>query len=91
MITQIYSIQNVEEALACAKAGADRIGVLVGEKDGPFPCAVSKEEAKKIFEALKGKAMRVLISVKKTTEKIVLRSEERRVGKECRSRWSPYH
>ena len=23
--------------------------------------------------------------------KIVIRSEERRVGKECRSRWSPYH
>ena len=22
---------------------------------------------------------------------MVLRSEERRVGKECRSRWSPYH
>ena len=21
----------------------------------------------------------------------VMRSEERRVGKECRSRWSPYH
>ena len=21
----------------------------------------------------------------------MLRSEERRVGKECRSRWSPYH
>src|SRR5258708_10769326 len=25
------------------------------------------------------------------TEKMLLRSEERRVGKECRSRWSPYH
>src|SRR3712207_2208273 len=24
-------------------------------------------------------------------EKYVTRSEERRVGKECRSRWSPYH
>src|SRR3712207_7508374 len=24
-------------------------------------------------------------------EEAVLRSEERRVGKECRSRWSPYH
>ena len=24
-------------------------------------------------------------------EKRQLRSEERRVGKECRSRWSPYH
>ena len=23
--------------------------------------------------------------------KSALRSEERRVGKECRSRWSPYH
>ena len=22
---------------------------------------------------------------------LLLRSEERRVGKECRSRWSPYH
>ena len=24
-------------------------------------------------------------------KELVLRSEERRVGKECRSRWSPYH
>ena len=23
--------------------------------------------------------------------KFIIRSEERRVGKECRSRWSPYH
>src|SRR5260370_40454658 len=26
-----------------------------------------------------------------TFEREVMRSEERRVGKECRSRWSPYH
>ena len=24
-------------------------------------------------------------------EIVIMRSEERRVGKECRSRWSPYH
>src|SRR3712207_7016452 len=34
-------------------------------------------------------------SMKKLTpeewDKVVQRSEERRVGKECRSRWSPYH
>ena len=24
-------------------------------------------------------------------QKLTYRSEERRVGKECRSRWSPYH
>ena len=29
--------------------------------------------------------------VNKSTGKEVPRSEERRVGKECRSRWSPYH
>ena len=28
------------------------------------------------------------ISIKEVTNQ---RSEERRVGKECRSRWSPYH
>ena len=28
---------------------------------------------------------------KKGMNVLVLRSEERRVGKECRSRWSPYH
>ena len=26
-----------------------------------------------------------------TNRDLVMRSEERRVGKECRSRWSPYH
>ena len=26
-----------------------------------------------------------------TTRRVRHRSEERRVGKECRSRWSPYH
>ena len=24
-------------------------------------------------------------------DRVKIRSEERRVGKECRSRWSPYH
>jgi len=28
---------------------------------------------------------------KKEYENLKSRSEERRVGKECRSRWSPYH
>ena len=63
MFTQIYSIQTVEEALGCVEAGADRIGVLVGTPGGKFPCAIHEEEAEKIFEALKGKAVRVLISV----------------------------
>ena len=34
----------------------------------------------------KGKIVDVL-----TKNYDIIRSEERRVGKECRSRWSPYH
>ena len=33
----------------------------------------------------------ILILNQESTEKAIRRSEERRVGKECRSRWSPYH
>ena len=32
-----------------------------------------------------------LVLHEKIAEAAVVRSEERRVGKECRSRWSPYH
>ena len=31
------------------------------------------------------------LSTKEVKTLIINRSEERRVGKECRSRWSPYH
>ena len=63
------------------------------------------EERRKAFEDLKSKdeksaseievQMRKLqhLSVRSSLRPIplILRSEERRVGKECRSRWSPYH
>ena len=33
----------------------------------------------------------LLIRIVQLSKWITSRSEERRVGKECRSRWSPYH
>lgn len=75
MFTQIYSIQTVEEALACVEAGADRVGVLVGVPGGKFPCAIHEDEAGRIFEALKGKAVRVLISVADNEEDILSQTE----------------
>ena len=33
----------------------------------------------------------ILLSAMLLTQAVCGRSEERRVGKECRSRWSPYH
>ena len=38
-----------------------------------------------------GGAVTATMNGRKQLMKIRIRSEERRVGKECRSRWSPYH
>ena len=37
------------------------------------------------------KTLEELMAIKEKTKEKMTRSEERRVGKECRSRWSPYH
>ena len=55
----------------------DAMRLLEKEKMGCFVPMQYKISIKK------GKKVRVLVPV--------VRSEERRVGKECRSRWSPYH
>ena len=45
-----------------------------------------------IKEYKKGLGDMVLVAITpRTTIELPARSEERRVGKECRSRWSPYH
>ena len=47
----------------------------------------AKKKAGELHEYYRGKNI-ALIFEKTSTR---TRSEERRVGKECRSRWSPYH
>ena len=47
-----------------------------------------------VFEELKRRGLIEQMTNEKEIEELVnagKRSEERRVGKECRSRWSPYH
>src|SRR2546425_10679221 len=44
-----------------------------------------------VEETAKGIGHTVVEGAKFSGEKLKERSEERRVGKECRSRWSPYH
>ena len=55
----------------------------IGQEE--YHAAAEQDENRKALSKL-GKAT-------KATKRIslILRSEERRVGKECRSRWSPYH
>ena len=49
-----------------------------------------KAAGKRIFPA-GGEWFRALDLTPLEQVRVVIRSEERRVGKECRSRWSPYH
>ena len=57
-----------------------KIALVTGASYGigfAIACAMSDAGATIVFNDIK--------------QELVDRSEERRVGKECRSRWSPYH
>jgi len=60
------------------------------EPAGPRPVTVSTAAARAGLRLLSA-AARAALTVPYGGEQLVARSEERRVGKECRSRWSPYH
>ncbi len=69
MITQIFSIQTVEEALGCIEAGADRIGLAI-DTGVSLPNQVSLEKAKEIFDAIGDRAVKVLICVTNSDEQL---------------------
>ena len=56
---------------------------------------VSKDDFRRALgepdEAFVSRVNETLSSLRLQKERKHMRSEERRVGKECRSRWSPYH
>src|SRR5258706_5168840 len=88
--TQRYGTCNTMETLLVAEGIAAQVLPRIG-----------KIYSEKSVEIRGDEATRKLVkNAKAATEKdyytewlapVVLRSEERRVGKECRSRWSPYH
>ena len=60
---------------------------MLGKADAtPMIAVKDLDRARKFYEDALGLKAR-----HEWGEGIALRSEERRVGKECRSRWSPYH
>ena len=50
-----------------------------------------KDEINRVIRQLHEETQLTIISITHDIEEVAKRSEERRVGKECRSRWSPYH
>lgn len=70
MIVQIAGIRNVDDAVMCAKAGADIIGLLVGQKHNSFEF-ISKELAREIKLALPKGTKTTLITHLEDCEQIV--------------------
>src|SRR2546429_1496442 len=70
-------------------AGAIYIGAVAEDSSGYPDC---RPEYYRVFQELIRVGTRPETQVRIVTPVIEMkRSEERRVGKECRSRWSPYH
>jgi len=55
------------------------------------PIATTWDEYAEMRDAAAGAGLRLVENYNWRLSRPVRRSEERRVGKECRSRWSPYH
>ena len=68
-------------ATAALTVTAALAGCTGGTSSTTSTAAPSQADANKVYN----------IGICQLVQHEALRSEERRVGKECRSRWSPYH
>src|SRR3989449_7015355 len=70
-----------------------RIGVNWGSLDPELLARLMDENGRRAEPMEAGEVLReaVIRSALESARQAEARSEERRVGKECRSRWSPYH
>src|SRR5256886_3900819 len=75
------------QAAAVAYLRASRAQAVVAARQADSSIAA---ELVTLAEAQKAAGVSAAIDVTRARTQLV-RSEERRVGKECRSRWSPYH
>ena len=74
------------------ESGQFKVAAIVQKNDATYQVDTqhgkrTKVKANNVFTEFDGDMAAFL----ENAQAQVLRSEERRVGKECRSRWSPYH
>ena len=72
------------------------VKMVVEKYNAEMPSSINKNKWEIEYVQLEKAGSRAIISMARPEDmnalnEIVMRSEERRVGKECRSRWSPYH
>ena len=79
------------KAIVCVKQVPDTSGKVAVKADGTLDRAsmatITNPDDLNALEA----ALKLKDATGCEVVVITMRSEERRVGKECRSRWSPYH
>ena len=63
----------------------------MSEKSDKLRAMLAKEKERRIKLNNRIEILERRIQEEDSAEVNEMRSEERRVGKECRSRWSPYH
>ena len=85
---QRYACIIIDEAQFLTKDEVYYLVHLVDDCGIPVICYGLRADFKgELFEG----SYHLLVLADKLEEVKTIRSEERRVGKECRSRWSPYH
>ena len=90
MIKTLQRVGIERTYLSIIKAIYDKpiaIIVLNGENRKPFPLRSGTRQGCPLSPLL----LNIVLELLATAIRVDKRSEERRVGKECRSRWSPYH
>src|SRR2546430_17149926 len=80
------SVSGVRVGDLRGRAGMHRYGTKLGESARARNVVVVHVGLERVGDEHAQSRGRVQIGVD-----VTVRSEERRVGKECRSRWSPYH
>ena len=79
----IGSVKNMNESMKDATNSASKMSSVM---KGIGSSAIKVGKGLAVAGAAAATAVTALVS-----KSVGARSEERRVGKECRSRWSPYH
>src|SRR2546427_12233673 len=87
--TTLFRSDGRERTLADFKGQA--LMVFFGFTQCPDVCPTALTRALEIRELLGADGARLAVAFITIDPERDTRSEERRVGKECRSRWSPYH
>src|SRR3989441_7410220 len=82
-VTAVAGDVTTEAGRAALLAACPAPDILVNNAGGPPPGAFREWDRDTWIKALDANMITPILLIK--------RSEERRVGKECRSRWSPYH